>query len=110
MKIIKTANYKKLKKKAFDMERYETEGMLGENRDDVDDMDFERVQAMIDKYNSYGPGAFALKEVPMGSEYYQLIKADSIRGENPVVITEGDIFDIEDRIKQVIHENGLTDL
>jgi hypothetical protein len=104
MKIFKTAKYKK----AFDMNRYESEGMMGEDIDRTDD--FDRVQGLIDKYNSYGPGAFALKEEPLGSEFYSLIKADSIKGENPVVITQGDLFDIEDRIKQIIRENGLTNL
>ena len=78
--------------------------------DNGEDMDFERVQSIIDKYNSYGPGAFSLKEEPLGSEFYSLIKADSIEGENPVVITQGDLFDIEDRMKQIIREHGLTNL
>jgi len=108
MKTIKTSNYKKLTKTALDMNRYESEGMLGENIDRTDD--FDRVQGLIDKYNSYGPGAFALKEEPLGSEFYSLIKADSIEGGNQVVITQGDLFDIEDRLKQIIREHGLQDL
>ena len=107
---------KRMKKKALDMNRYESQGMMGENgygeTDEFNDRtdDFDKVQGLIDKYNSYGPGAFSLKEEPLGSEFYSLIKADSITGENPVVITQGDLFDIEDRMKQIIREHGLTNL
>jgi hypothetical protein len=99
---------RRMKKKALDMNDYEFEGAGGGDVSKPDD--FQRVQNLIDQYNSYGPGAFSLKEEPFGSEYYSLIKADSIKGENPVVITQGDLFDIEDRIKQIIRENGLTNL
>ena len=97
MKILKTANYKK----AFDMNDYEFEGAGAGDVSRPDD--FQRVQELINKYNEYESKQLYLKESSPGSEFYSLISEN-------VTITEGDLFDIEDRMKQILRENGLTNL
>ena len=96
MKILKTASYKKI---AREMIRD-----IREQQEDSDE-DHDRVQGLIDNYNSYGPNAYSFKEVAPG--IYTLIGADSIKGENKREIMQGSLWDIEARMKQILHENGI---
>ena len=90
-----------LKIKNYDMNDYEFEGAGAGDVSRPDD--FQRVQELINKYNEYESKQLYLKESSPGSEFYSLISEN-------VTITEGDLFDIEDRMKQILRENGLTNL
>jgi len=94
MKIIKSANYKKSFREFNDFESSEMGSM-----DRTEDLN--RVQLLIDKYNQYETDNYYVKESAPGSEFYSLLSSEN------GVIVDGDLLDIEERMKQIIRENGI---